>query len=366
MSTPLVALPKVQPRNLPAPVSGVVPQRDLDEARPAAQYLPLVLVLCAMCAGIVADRLVGWSEFISFPLWWALAGAALAAWWWLRNKGRERLASVAVLLAVGAAGGAWHHEQWNLFGADELGLVTTETPQPVCVEVDVVGTPESIPAPQFDPLRSLPAGLQSRWLADVVGLRDGAQWRQASGRAEFSLEGELHDVHAGDRLRIFGQLEAPLPAGNPGEFDTALYERSKRELSMIRVKKPECVSVVAHSSMWSPTRWIDQARQFGDRMLWGYLSRERAGMAAAVLLGQREQVDQETNEAFLETGTIHILCIAGLHVGILAWVLFAVFSTGWLSRRTSLLGVMLVTGAYMLLTMAQGTVPLNPHSHSNT
>jgi hypothetical protein len=63
-----------------------------------------------------------------------MSAAALCAWlvFWLRQ--RERWSMGAVLLAVLALGGAWHHDCWNLFGDDELGLAATEAPQPVCME----------------------------------------------------------------------------------------------------------------------------------------------------------------------------------------------------------------------------------------
>ena len=47
-------------------------------------------------------------------------------------------------------------------------------------------------------------------------------------------------------------------------------------------------------------------------------SPQQANLAAAVLLGLREQLDPEETEAFQLTGTIHLLVIAGLHLGILA------------------------------------------------
>src|SRR5258706_8091637 len=100
-------------------------------------------------------------------------------------------------------------------------------------------------------------------MVDAVALRDGADWRPASGRAQVSITGELH-IHAGDRLRIFGKLEAPLPAANPGEFDSASFARTKRELSVVQVKLPECVRVVVRGSTWSPKRWIDGLRSMGD------------------------------------------------------------------------------------------------------
>ena len=64
------------------------------------------------------------------------------------------------------------------------------------------------------------------------------------------------------------------------------------------------------------------------RLLERYLNPRRAELAAAVLLGLREELDAGRNEAFLTTGTIHVLSISGLHVGILAGALF------WIMRRT--------------------------------
>jgi competence protein ComEC len=97
----------------------------------AALYQPLVLILATGCAGILVDRLQGAVVSISFPLWWLLAVVSLSAWWILRKINRDVLAIGAVLIAVCAVGAAWHHARWNLFGADELGLVATEAPQPV-------------------------------------------------------------------------------------------------------------------------------------------------------------------------------------------------------------------------------------------
>ena len=57
--------------------------------------------------------------------------------------------------------------------------------------------------------------------------------------------------------------------------------------------------------------------------MWHYLRDERAGLAAAVLLGERSHLDRDRIEPFVETGTVHLLAISGLHVGILAAALFA-------------------------------------------
>ena len=100
--------------------------------------------------------------------------------------------------------------------------------------------------------------------------------------------------------------------------------------SRLVAQVPECVSIVERGSSWNPWRWLDRLRAHGNRVLRQYLDPQQAELAAAVLLGLREEIDAGRNEAFLTTGTVHILSISGLHVGIMAGALF------WMMRRTPL------------------------------
>ncbi len=56
----------------------------------------------------------------------------------------------------------------------------------------------------------------------------------------------------------------------------------------------------------------------------------RAAVARAMLLGNRSFLDSQQIEAFQQTGSYHVLVIAGLHVGILAFALL------WFCRRLRL------------------------------
>jgi competence protein ComEC len=350
MST--VQIKPAAPRTLTAPNN----VRAASTPLPGTRYQPLVIILIAACAGIVADRYAWPIAPRSFQAWLIVAVIALAIWWVLRWTSRDFAAGVLLLIAIAAAAGARHHDRWNLYREDELGRFATEAQTPICLEAICAGAPQVVPPPSFDPLRSIPASPHSRMDVNVVAVRDGRIWRTASGTTRIIIDHELQGIHAGDRLRIFGDLDSPLPAENPGEFDNAVFARGRRELSIVRVKLPDCISVLEPGSALNPTRWIDETRRAGDHLLWSYLSRDRAGLAAAVLLGEREEVDRETNEAFLETGTIHILCIAGLHMGILAWLLFMIFGAGWLPRRVAIVCVMAIAGFYMVLTESEPPV----------
>jgi competence protein ComEC len=263
------------------------------------------------------------------------------------------LAIVALLLACAACGGLWHHIHWRLFAANEIGRYAREQPQPVCLEVVARTAPRRRPAPPPDPLRSIAQSSQALLEVDVRSIRDGRDWRVVDGRATMTVAGTLLGVEAGDRLRIVGQLQAPQPPSNPGEFDFARHLRGDRELTAIRVDHPDCVQVVAAAPVYSLRRAMGKLRLAGDRLLWETLSHERAGLAAAVLLGAREQLDDDVEDQFMVTGTVHILSISGLHVGILAYVLFKLFRTGLLPRGPALAAVTMVTLGYTLLTDAE-------------
>ncbi len=340
----------VQPVNLePRPVAQ-------GESLPQNRYCPLIIVLAAVRAGIALDRAVWPIIPQRFEWWWLLAGVALVAWYFLWRGDRQRAAMAALALSIASIGGAWHHAKWNLFADDDLGHFASLQPAPICLEAIALSAPRESATPPYTPLEPVRPEPVSRLTIAPVAVRNGANWLTVSGRAQLTVPGKLTGVHAGDRLRIFGHIAAPEPVGNPGEFDYAAQDRGNRELSTIQAKHAACVTLVQAGSVWNPRLWIDWLRERGNDLLWSNLSHSQAGLAGAVLLGEREQVDRDTSEAFMVTGAIHILCVAGLHVGIFACFLFWILRSGLVSRRWALVGVMIFTGAYMLVTNAQPPV----------
>ena len=211
----------------------------------------------------------------------------------------------------------------------------------------------------YDPLRSIKPNDETRFTVRAVAICDGGRWRGASGSAELEMDGKLGDIviHAGDRLRIFGRLYGPAPANNPGETDYAESARGRGEMASIRVKLPACITLLKPTSGWSIDRLLERIRSGGDQLLQSHLSFEQARFSAeAVLLGERDDLQQSRVEPFMLTGTIHIMVVAGLHVGILAYLLFLALRTGFVPRRMALLAVAALTGLYAATTGAQPPV----------
>jgi len=91
-------------------------------------------------------------------------------------------------------------------------------------------------------------------------------------------------------------------------------------------------------------------------MLWRYLRHRNAGLAAAVLLGVREQVGRDRANDFFVTGTVHLLAISGLHVGILAYGFWLCARVWQLPRRRTLVAAVCLVVLYTLITDARPPV----------
>ena len=289
---------------------------------------PLLVLVTALAAGIAVDRV--WP--LPAEAWW-LASAACVALLLTQllarlnapgNGTQSRLVTAIVLAAIAAVGAALHHDRWDSFDRDEIGRMVGRDIRPIVLEAVATSTPEWIPAPPATALSAIPEKDKTRLTLSIAAVRDGQSWRSASGRATLEVEGRLSNVLPGDRLRVYAAGTRPQPPLNPGEFDFAAYERSRRTLCRLWGETPESVAIIERGSRWNPSRWLGAVRSRGASLLARSIQPGRAPLASAVLLGLREQLDPERNEDFLVTGTVHVLSISGLHIGILAagfWLL---------------------------------------------
>jgi competence protein ComEC len=138
--------------------------------------------------------------------------------------------------------------------------------------------------------------------------------------------------------------------GNPGQYDWQAALARRRIHGLVRVR-PFDGLVVLRQGQGNPL--LDAV--FRLRRRWGALLQRHfepphEGLLLAALLGIRTELEEDVEEAFVTTGTIHLLVISGFNVGIIALLLewgLQLLGVPW---RLRLAGAAAGVGGYCLLT----------------
>lgn len=167
----------------------------------------------------------------------------------------------------------------------------------------------------------------------------------------------------GDRVTFRAKLRAPTGSVNPRGFDYAAYVERQGIEAVATVTGPEAVQVLdsGRASWWwagwgQVDRWRGAIRDAAVRTL----SQPALGIFLGMIIGERGYLQEDVQEWFMITGTVHLLSISGSHLGLIAIVLFGLVRWGLvqlpvplllaLSRRvTPTRGAILATWAGVIL-----------------
>src|SRR6266567_4185691 len=139
----------------------------------------------------------------------------------------------------------------------------------------------------------------------------------------------------GDELRLFGNAEAIAPPRNPGEFDMRSYLARRDVRRILFVRYLEDGALIRHSGGNPILHAAQKSRAWMQNALCRGLENapEVQGFISGIVLGVRHQTPEDIEEPFQQTGTLHLFAVAGLHVGIVAALLWMLAMVARLSRR---------------------------------
>jgi len=189
------------------------------------------------------------------------------------------------------------------------------------------------------------------FLLQTKALMHGDELIRARGLLRVLIEGDATDrMSFGDRIQLTGQIDLPAPIKNPGEFDFTRHMQRRGMSAMAFARHPAAVMIIQPASVWSLKRWLNSFRQETVRLLRDNLKPKNRATAEALLLGNRGYLTPDVERDFIASGTMHLLAISGLHVGILFLFLVRLQNLMLVPRTRSLVLAGLVCVFYALLT----------------
>lgn len=158
---------------------------------------------------------------------------------------------------------------------------------------------------------------------------------------------------SGDTIIFKSALYRPSPPANPLEFDYPEYLKSRDILWCTSISENEMVTSPSHVT------GIQRLAQIINRNLRTRFDQLNdhtlaAGLCKAIMLGDKGALSDDQKTIFSSTGTMHIMAVSGLHVGMIAGLLLLIFPTtndrhsGFIKLLIYLIciwGFVLITGA---------------------
>lgn len=315
------------------------------------EYAPCLLALFFLLAGAVLDRfVVAWS-------WrgWLNIGLTASALWlagaFLKRSRREVIGSFLLFIILASVGGVWHNCFWNVCSRTDMYSRCKMKSCPCVARGVVVDSPHRTCSPQgFSPI---PEYDKTVFTIQSGSVRSGQMWTPANGRIRVSVTGHLSDIEVGDEIELVGVCDLP-NNDSAGRFNYRDFLHSRQVLSVMVIRSPDGVRRLNDQCSVSFQRWLGDCQRKAQEGLEKRFDNSReARLASAFLLGNRNDLPEGMVEQFQETGTIHLLIVSGLHVGILTATLQYIFCFLPFSDKVRYVLVSGLVLFYIALTGAQ-------------
>ncbi len=327
-----------------------------DPAEPFAGWrlspAPLLPVAAGMAVGIVLDRWVG------LPTVYAVLAVVVAGGALLVVRRHWLIRPAAVAMAGVALGGVLHDNAFRRIPPDHIVRYTADEPVLATVTGTLLADPVVYQRSGGHFARWTHGRLRTRLLIDVDAIAGKDGPIGVTGLLKVYVNEPVLDLGAGERIRVVGRLYRPLGPSNPGQPDWSLVWRRQGILASMSCKLAASIARLddgghpadpggRHRLRSTLRRWLYQDVTVPD---------ETSSLLDAIVLGQRGRVSRDLNEAFIRTGTVHFLCVSGMHVGMLAIFVWWLGTSVGLGRTAGAGVVAVVVAGYVLV--AEPRVPI--------
>lgn len=183
-------------------------------------------------------------------------------------------------------------------------------------------------------------------------------------RVRIKLHGKPTEFAPGDRVNLRAILMPPPGPAAPGAFDFARQAFFKRIGGVGFAFGPVRVISRAEGG-WSWSVALGRLRNDLTQRILAALDAPRGAVAAALMTGERGAIPEDVLAAMRDAGLAHILAISGLHVGLVAGILFFALRLLFASIEPLVLrrpvkkwaAAVALVGAFGYLLIAGATVP---------
>ncbi len=162
--------------------------------------------------------------------------------------------------------------------------------------------------------------LKEKWsqiiLDQVLVVRETNNRQEIKGGVVLYVKHIDERYLAGDELVFQGNIEPVRAQKIPLSFDFKKYLWTKNIYFQSYISNQKVCKISS-----KPGRFVETLRTRISQVIERHLTTDQTkAVAKALLLGQKDDLDQSIKDAYRDAGAMHVLAVSGLHVGIIASV----------------------------------------------
>lgn len=291
------------------------------------QRLPFAGLAGAVAAGILG----AWMTPLGSEAFLVLSTLALALWLPLRR-------SACVYAAVAFLFAAMQVVQTRESSAARLAEKLSGAPQVALVEGIVRSEP------------SIGATGKARFLVEATGLEiDGKKIHLPCDIQAIVPSG---NPALEDTVRVVGSLRPIAPPRNPGQFNAKRVMELRGITCELVATSPRDLEITSPATGFSLPRIAASCRKWMESTLREGISSDPlvCNLLAGIVLGVTSDIPDALQEEFRQTGTFHLFSVSGLHVGMIALILWQALRMAGVGRGIATCVIIPALFFYALLT----------------
>ena len=173
----------------------------------------------------------------------------------------------------------------------------------------------------------------------------GQTERNVSGRQGTSSQDGLPSI--GSRVRISGSFLLYTEATNIGQFDARNYYAARKIYG--QVKKAAIVYTEPPNIIGRGKECLWQLRRHLAETFLEVYGEENGALLAAMLLGERTFLSEETQSLYKAAGALHVIAVSGLHISLLGLGLYRLLRRIFDAQAPAAIISVLCMAAYVFL-----------------
>lgn len=171
----------------------------------------------------------------------------------------------------------------------------------------------------------------------------------------FAKEDSVEMPTYGDYILIKGGLQKIRNAGNPGGFNYSRYMGFQETYHQVYLKPNDFVLLQNNDANFLYNFIFAARKKVVDVLKENIASDKKvSGIAEALLIGYKEDLDKDLVQAYSNTGVVHIIAISGMHLGLIYIVLVWLFARIPFIKKSKLAQVILIIVSLWLFSLITG------------